>query len=370
MQKMRGLLIFLYLLSGFNTTRAQESATGSWSVTGNYHHGFLIAHRPMVVSLQKGHLNALEFSILKTTSGSKAWHNIYNNPEIGISFSGWNTGNDEQLGNTYALIPFINFPLIKNNKHQFAIKFGWGVGYVEKTFDSDNNYKNIVIGSHLNCALQFQPNYSFNIGEQLMIGGGLNITHFSNGSAATPNLGINFASITAGARYRFAKTASGSRANIPAFTKTTRITTFAAASFKETYPAEGNKYAAFTLSGSRFHQISPKIGLGYGVDLFYDGSAVKKQEQKGGTVKNDLDYFKSGVHAGCELAIADVTLLLNMGGYLFNRVTGDGTFYHRFGIRYQAGSNIFVCMNLKSHWAKADFIEWGIGYRINRQTKK
>jgi hypothetical protein len=370
MQKLSATIVFLCLAIGLLSVQAQENTSESWSVAGNYHRGFLIAHRPMVVSLQKNHLNGLEFSILKTTSGAKAWQSQYNNPEIGVSLSGWNSGNKEQLGNAYAMIPYINFPLIKNNNHQFAIKFGWGIGYVEKIFDAEDNYKNIVIGSHLNCALQFQPNYSLNIGEKITATGGLNVTHFSNGSSSTPNLGINFASVTAGVRYRFAKTAIASTAPTPEFTRSSRITTFAAASFKETYPAEGNKYAAFTLSGSRFHQTSSKIGLGYGIDLFYDGSAVKKQEQKGGEASDDLDYFKSGIHAGCELAIADITILLNMGGYLFNRVTGDGTFYHRFGIRYQAGNNIFVCMNLKSHWAKADFIEWGIGYRINRTTKK
>ena len=127
----------------------------------------------MVVSLQKNHLNGLQFSILKTTSGAKAWQSQYNNPEIGVSLSGWNSGNKEQLGNAYAVIPYINFPLIKNNNHQFAIKFGWGVGYVEKIFDAEDNYKNIVIGSHLNCALQFQPNYSLNIGEKITATGGL-----------------------------------------------------------------------------------------------------------------------------------------------------------------------------------------------------
>jgi hypothetical protein len=47
-----------------------------------------------------------------------------------------------------------------------------------------------------------------------------------------------------------------------------------------------------------FIRLHRKIGLGYGIDLFYDGSAVKKQEQKGGEASDDLDYFKSGIHAG------------------------------------------------------------------------
>jgi hypothetical protein len=37
-------------------------------------------------------------------------------------------------------------------------------------------------------------------------------------------------------------------------------------------------------------------------------------------------------------------------------------FYNRFGLRYRINSNWFAQLTLKTHFAKADFGEWGFGY--------
>ena len=282
----------------------------------------------------------------------------------------WNTGNKEQLGRAWSVIPYVDFPLQRYHRSLFSLKFGWGIGYVEKTFDDETNYKNIAIGSHLNCALQLQPHYTFSVAKNITAGAGLNITHFSNGSVATPNLGINLLGLSLHAAYApgFIKP-SAKRTKIR-FTPVTRYTVFASASVKQTYPADGNYYAAFTISGNRAKQISEKIAWGFGADLFYDDATAKKiLEQDDEVLQHRYESMRAGVHGSCELIVNRFTLSMSMGGYLYSKIKNDGMLYHRFGLRYQTGSNIFLCMNLKSHWAKADFIEWGIGYRFNNKVK-
>jgi hypothetical protein len=54
--------------------------------------------------------------------------------------------------------------------------------------------------------------------------------------------------------------------------------------------------------------------------------------------------------------------VLGMGAYVKDRYQPDGPLYHRIGMRYQFSNGITANLVLKSHWAKADYVEWGIGY--------
>jgi hypothetical protein len=42
----------------------------------------------------------------------------------------------------------------------------------------------------------------------------------------------------------------------------------------------------------------------------------------------------------------------------------DGKGYNRIGFRHQWSDKWLISLSLKSHLFRADFIEWGMGYRI------
>jgi hypothetical protein len=60
-----------------------------------------------------------------------------------------------------------------------------------------------------------------------------------------------------------------------------------------------------------------------------------------------------------------LTLVAGMGVYLKDRYDSDNEIYHRVGMRYQCDNGLLLNVVLKSHWAKADYAEWGIGYTFN-----
>lgn len=335
----------------------------------SYHYGFLIAHRPMVVPLQNDKMHAYEGNIILRTDGSKEWHRAYGLPEIGLSVAYWDIGNSAQLGFGLSAIPFIDFPISKGKHHSFDLKFGWGIGYLEKKFDSDDNYKNVAIGSHVNCALTLQPRIKFQLSEHLQLAAGIAMSHYSNGSISTPNLGINLASATGGIIYSTGKLQKLHYEKRSPIVKRTRLTVFASGSVKQIYPAEGKTYFASTLSGNVTRQKTRKSGIGAGADIFYDNSIYKKLEEQNIYSNNIVDAMKIGLHGSYELVISDLSLMLCMGGYLYSKIDDDETFYHRIAIRYQFTQKMFACINLKSHWGKADYIEWGIGYRLDFRKK-
>lgn len=363
----RILLLFLLSLTATGVN-AQDSIAYSHSLVVAFHHGFLIAHRPMVQPLQKNKTNAIELMLEQQTTGNKEWHHIYGFPKIGVSAAVWELGNPEKLGKSVTLMPYVSFPIVRKRWMDIDFKFGWGLGYIEKKFDVEYNYKNVAIGTHLNSSLIAQPQLRFYPGNRVALTAGFALTHYSNGSTATPNLGLNFASATAALSWRFRDPAAIPKKQLSAFIRSRRVTIFASASSKQIYPVNGPAYFAASLSAGHAWQISYKSAFSVGADLFYDHSLYYKIRDQNLPLNSSLEVFRGGFHGGYELTLSDLTLLLNMGVYLYSKIN-DGTFYHRIGLRYQINKNIFVCSNIKAHWGKADFIEWGLGWRFDHRNK-
>ena len=58
-----------------------------------------------------------------------------------------------------------------------------------------------------------------------------------------------------------------------------------------------------------------------------------------------------------------------MGCYVRDRYRPNGPLYHRIGFRYQISNGFYGNITLKTHWAKADYMEAGIGYILNHNKK-
>jgi len=50
--------------------------------------------------------------------------------------------------------------------------------------------------------------------------------------------------------------------------------------------------------------------------------------------------------------------------YPYNINTEDGWFYTRASFKYALTNHVFISLGLKTHLQKAEFIEWGLGYKF------
>lgn len=358
------LLLFVWI-APYNATSETlpDSTAGSIGISVSYLHGFLIAHRPSLVPLQQNHADGYELCINKQTTGSKIWQCIYNYPSIGLKYQFLNSGNPEQIGRGHAIIPYVDFAFGKKLNAQLHLMAGFGLGYIEKPFDVKKNYKNIAIGSHLNGIINASVQYKIMLFQKFYADAGLNLTHFSNGSIVVPNLGINIVTVKSGITYYIGNSKKILREPPPSFEKKYRNTVYLAGALKQIYPVLGADYYAVILSAAKLKQLSARKAIGLGADVHYDSSIKFKISPEGGNNK-----FTTGIRAGLngtyEMIISDFSLLIQMGGYLYNNAKSDGTIYQRLGTRYQFNKNYFACVNLKTHWAKADFFEWGFGVKF------
>ncbi len=358
----------LFTFSG--NLSAQDSTLGKWMVDARVNYGFLIAHRPSVVHLQREHVYGYEAGFFRTTTGNKDWEEAFNKPLTGIGFQYFYLGDREELGNAYALFPQILFPLNHNPHLRLSTRLGCGVAYVDKTFDRLDNHKNLAIGTHINCVISFGLYARAFVRHRTQIVSGIEFTHISNGGFKVPNLGLNMPTLNVGISHFFGTKEAIAPARKIKGIKSTSINLLVAGGLKEVIPPEGNKHGAFTITGTASKSISYKSNVGAGLDVFYDHS-IGYRLKEGGTAAPNFTYsMRYGVHISYELKVQKISMLFENGFYFYQHFFTDGNIYTRVCLRYHFTDRLFACLNLKSHFGKADYFEYGIGMRLNKSAAK
>lgn len=356
-------IVFLFFLFSFLPAVAQER--NNYFIDARFHYGFVVAHSTRVSHLVEGHSKGIQLNIGKQTAGEKKWNTIYNYPHTGVSLVYLDFANPERLGSAMGALVFVDLPLIRNNNFMFSLHLGEGLGYITKKFDTEENRKNTVTGSNLNASIQIFFQTSYRISRKTDFRLALGLTHFSNGSLTTPNIGINNASISSGIIFYFDSTrAVLKKLPLAAVDKKIRYEIIASGGIKEIYPAGGNKYFSWTLSAEALRPLSHKYSLGIGADLFYDLSIDDRSKNEFGKDNPPYKRTRSGIFLSNEFAFNRLSVLLQMGVYLYYPFKDDGNAYHRIGFRYRCGEHLFINYTLKSHYAKADNTEVGLGYKF------
>jgi len=354
------LLLVLLLL--FINQYAQEEYQ-PFGVKETFHYGFIAPHRPIVNEIVEGHTKAYEISFFKQTSGKKQWQQLYNYPKLGISLIYLDLANPEELGNSFGFYPYLSF-LITDQKISWEMKFGYGIGYIEKAFDKKDNYKNLAIGSSLNALININSQLRVRLMEGLNTSFGLSILHFSNGSFKRPNLGINILSLNLGVAYSFGKTQDQFQNEITERERRWVKNASFAIGVKEIAPIEGPKYFVSSYSFNLMNTRSNKSSFGVGADVFYNSSLTHLIAQDSNQTQTSWDNFRGGVVLIYSLDFGKFSTLFQMGGYVLAKEKSSGMIYHRVQTRYAINDQLFFNLGLKTHYVVADFIEIGLGYRF------
>lgn len=326
--------------------------------------GFLVAHRSIMGHIATEHAFATELSFIKRGKGEKAWHEGYGYPTYGFTGFFGSTGNRELLGHTYGGYTFMSFPLIRYRSYTLSGKMGVGVGYTTKVYNPDDSLLilSIAIGSHLNAmvCLGLESRFEFN---DHSITVAADMTHFSNGASKVPNLGLNLPFLSLGYGYRIKKAVVDSVYSHEPFDPYWQLGGVGILSSKEIFPTGGKRYPVYAASliGRRYFKRN------VGMELSFD--FISKQAIMGYRTeipKTQGEIIQLGLFAGYLLPLDHLHFVIGMGYYLKDKFQPEDPMYHRVGLRYIFKSGLNLNVVLKSHWARADYIEYGIGYTFNR----
>ena len=365
------IIAFLSIVFFPSTAQIPESNNNNnFYLENKYHYGFIWAHSSVINYFAKGHVPCIEINIGRQTDGKQYWHQVLGNPSVGVGYYWANLGNPDILGNVNAVYYYINIPIIKKSNFTFNYNLAAGLSYLSKCFDIKDNYYNVAIGSHFNSYLNVSIDTKIRLFPRLLLINGIGITHFSNGSVMVPNLGLNVIAYNCGIKYLLSREKNKPVQTIPDHIATSkdkfkRVNEFSiiyAAGAKEIHPPGERKYFISLISANIDRIFSYKRKAGLGIDVFYDGSISKKFQNEGEFNIKTVDLIRPGIHISHDLVFNKLSFTTQLGVYIFTKWEGDGYFYHRFGLKYKFTEHFFANLTLKTHYANADFTEWGFGY--------
>ena len=363
--------IILIITTNFTLSQSSRDTSNAIFVEMNYHYGFIMPHHSAIEYVVTGHPSAFEMKVGKEVAGNHLWEQLYNYPKIGLGYFLCDYKNPEIMGYEHGAYSFINVPLIgRTNKFGLNVEMDFGLSYLTKVFDIDDNYKQVAIGTHTNVFFKFGGNSRIQLTDKLELINGLYFSHCSNGRVKEPNLGINVVTASTGLLYYFNSQRYKKYTPPTTLTRYYTYSVVASGGLKQWRRHDQNIYYVYSIAVNAERRLNHIERVGIGIDLFYDQSIATSleyyDENKNATAS---DLYRSGIHVSHDLIYNRLALIFNAGYYFYTKYVEISSIYSRLGLRYQASKHLLFNLTLKSHFAQADYIEWGIGYRWKQKEK-
>lgn len=363
------LIVMLLFLKA--SVHAQHKLWGSnLLLEGRVSYGFMINHH-LEMKIFNAHFPAFEINLGKETFGRERWQAMYGYPFIGMSYWYSPLGNSPLVGNAHAVFPYVNYPILRNYKHELNFRVGLGLGYLTKRFDRLENYKYIAIGSHINAAINLMAEYRWRFNPRMNAAVGLALMHFSNGSTKTPNYGINTPALNIAFAYRLSKENSYlSKKEVPSLytfefpeNKSIDFSLGATAALKDMGSEYGRTFMIYNMFGTITKRFSFKSSAGIGFDLTHDESDFYFAKLNKLEYERNSEIRRFGIGPVYQLSMSKLSYNFGLGFYLRGKLTPTNT-YFKLGLQYQITKGLFTNLTLRTHFGQADFVGIGLGYKI------
>ncbi|HMQ42986.1 MAG TPA: acyloxyacyl hydrolase [Mariniflexile sp.] len=333
--------------------------------------GNIALHNNDILHLIQGHPQGVILSWNKKTYGFNAWEQRYNYPDYGATLIYQDLQNDV-LGSNTSLYAHYNFYFLNRN---LMFRIGQGIAYTPKPYDKVTNYRNIAFGTHLLSSTFMMLNYKKErLIDNLGLQAGLSLIHYSNANVKAPNASINTIALNLGITYnldaeapKFITTISESEKE--KFSQPIKYNVVFRGGVNESDVVGSGQFPFYIVSGYADKRINAKSALQLGADVFFSNflkeliyyQSVAFPEEN---VSGDEDYKRVGVFVGHELFINRTSLETQLGYYVYYPFDFEGRTYLRIGLKRYISEKWFGALTLKSHGAKAEAVELGIGVRL------
>jgi hypothetical protein len=351
---------------------SQEEELKPISFEADLFYGTILEHNPDIQHLITGHPTGFIFAFNRKTYGFNEWERRYNSPDWGFTAAYQNLHN-EYLGNVIGVYGHLNFYFLKRN---LMVRVGQGLAYATNPFDPVTNYRNNAYGTQFLSSTFLKANFvRENIWKGLGFQAGFTIIHYSNANLKAPNNSTNTLAVNAGISYQL------DYKEFPEFiVKEDSLSKTHAERFKYNFAVRSGLNESdvvglgqepfIVLSAFVDKRINYKSTFTAGVDVFYsiflkeliNYRSIAYHEDD---ITGDEDYKRVGVFAGHEWRFNKVAFVSQLGYYIYYPYEFENRVYNRLGLkRYFFNDTVFAAVTLHAHWAKAEAVEFGIGYRL------
>jgi len=358
------LSFFLLTLQSALAQTADSTFFHSLSVGWRVHYGTLTGDEAKLQYVEDRHTFLGEVDIMSQTTGSRSWQEPSNFPRIGLALIYGQSGASVYVGHLAAILPFIDFHLYSSREAVTNLRIGVGPAWVQKTFNAETNYQNLVIGSHLNACLSIMLTEEIRLFPRGWLDLGFSFTHISNGSFTLPNLGLNTPALTAGLRYGlFPEQKRRQRPMAPA-KKKINYYFYSFVAGKQSLPLESAVYLVNVFNLEAMKDFSRTGRFGGGINMTLDrANSIEVPNSRVFAWDRSLSHWQAAIYGQYEYVVGDLSFPLQVGYYLYNKYPIN-SIYQTYGVKYRFAPRWTAAFALKAHLGNGDFIQWGLGYKF------
>jgi len=347
-----------------NIVSGQTDFSKGLKLDVNYHQGIILPEFGLLTPIEEDYRRSIEFSLLKQTSGKNYWQQIYNYPEQGLSIYYTSLGHNQVLGQLVGLDYFFRIYFIDKNRFKLFNQTGFGVNYVNRTFDEIENPFNTAISSHFNVHFNFRVGSSYYITNKNALNFGFSFNHISNANFSHPNIGVNSISLFSGITHDFGTSKEKESFIIPVHHRKLNFEILTDIGWKHLDQPTDKYYIITSLTTELTHEAFRLIHFGVGTDLFYD-ETIDLEFKKQGKESNAYDNYLIGIHLSQSIVYNKFRFIAQEGYYLRTpKELNKKMFYHRVIFKYFIKSEVSVQLTFNSYLQDLKYVAIGLGYKL------
>ncbi len=339
-----------------------------FTIDASQFYGSILLHNPDIAHLITSHPGGFILGFNRKRFGNEAWEADFNYPDTGFSFVYQNM-NNQILGENIGLYAHYNFYFLKRN---LQFRLAQGISYNTNPYDKVINFRNSTYGSHFLSSTMAMLNYHK---EDLIAGlgvkAGISLIHYSNANFKAPNTSTNTFAFNLGLIYDLNqsenpeyKTSEKQKVQEPI-----RFNGVIRSGLNEGDVVGSGQFGFLILSAYADKRLGRKSAVQVGSDFFmsyflkelilFQANSFPEMN-----VAADTDFKRVGVFLGHELFINKMSVITQLGYYVYYPFDFEGRVYNRIGLKRYFGDKLFGSVTLKSHAAAAEAVEFGIGVRL------
>ncbi len=302
----------------------------------------------------------------------RAYHERLGNPLSGLSLTFIDHG-DPSTGRSYALSTFLQPTIISGKRHALSGRMSVGAAYIEKPFDEARNPLQFAIGSHLNFFVETHLVYEAKLSERWGM-------HLQGGILPEQ---CRLDNILYKHPYRKCRdTYQLSSEGKPALaflnqgtveTKTWQHFLDVSIGMKTVNRLGDSLYRAIGASYNAQYRYGILSSVLIGLDVDYNEGYIAERAylniQRGEGNEVPFKEVRWAMLLGHEFHLNRVSLVMQMGRYIVLPFNAHSRYFQRYGLRYYPSDKLYVSATLRTHAAKADYMEWSIGYSLFKKSK-
>ena len=327
-------------------------------------------HSPNILHLIQGPTNGFLLSWDRQTYGERDWEQWYNYPSFGASFMVQNMGSPE-LGSAYSFHGDYRFYFFKR---QFALRVGGGLAYMTDPFHPERNPFNTAYGSNILGSILLGFNYEKRriFDTPFGVQAGMFLVHYSNGKSRSPNTSTNNYGLQLGLTYDLdaPKDEFATNYKDDYFTEPIRFNFLVSSGNNDSGILGTSQYPFLVLSAYADKRLNRKSSIQFGTEVFFTKTLRKYIQYAEGAfperedITGEEDWKRVGLFVGHELFFGKLSLVTQAGYYIYYPFPYLKPYYTRVGLKRYIYKGMFASVMLKTHLAKAESMEYGIGIRF------